>query len=41
LRVGGKFCPVPFSQPLEAAFMPTAVEIETAIRAAFASAPGA
>lgn len=30
-RVGGKFSPVPFSQPLESAFMPTAKEIEAAI----------
>jgi pyruvate dehydrogenase E1 component beta subunit len=36
LRVGGKYCPVPFSQPLEAAFMPTAAEIEGAIRATLA-----
>jgi pyruvate dehydrogenase E1 component beta subunit len=36
LRVGGKFCPVPFSQPLESAFMPTAAEIETAIRSTLA-----
>jgi pyruvate dehydrogenase E1 component beta subunit len=33
LRVGGKYSPVPFSQPLETAFMPTAAEIEAAIRA--------
>jgi pyruvate dehydrogenase E1 component beta subunit len=30
-RVCGKYSPVPFSQPLESAFMPTAAEIETAI----------
>ena len=30
-RVCGKFSPVPFSQPLESAFMPTADEIEAAI----------
>jgi pyruvate/2-oxoglutarate/acetoin dehydrogenase E1 component len=30
-RVGGKFSPVPFSQPLEAAFMPTADEIKAAV----------
>nr|WP_047167515.1 transketolase C-terminal domain-containing protein [Sphingomonas sp. Y57] len=31
-RVGGKFSPVPFSQPLESAFVPTPSEIEAAIR---------
>ena len=30
-RVCGKYAPVPFSQPLESAFMPTAAEIESAI----------
>jgi pyruvate dehydrogenase E1 component beta subunit len=30
-RVGGKFCPVPFSQPLESAFMPTPAEIKAAL----------
>jgi len=34
VRVGGKFSPVPFSQPLEAAFVPTPAEIEAAIREA-------
>jgi acetoin:2,6-dichlorophenolindophenol oxidoreductase subunit beta len=34
VRVGGKFSPVPFSQPLEAAFVPTPEEIEAAIRQA-------
>lgn len=33
-RVGARHCPVPFSKPLEMAFMPGQVEIETAIRQA-------
>jgi pyruvate dehydrogenase E1 component beta subunit len=32
-RVAGKFAPVPFSRPLETAFLPSKAEIETAIRA--------
>jgi pyruvate dehydrogenase E1 component beta subunit len=32
-RVGGKFSPVPFSQPLEAAFVPSQTDIIAAIRA--------
>jgi len=32
-RVGGKFSPVPFSKPLETAFMPSHSEIEAAVRA--------
>ena len=32
-RVGGKFAPVPFSQPLEQAFLPSAAEVEAAVRA--------
>jgi pyruvate/2-oxoglutarate/acetoin dehydrogenase E1 component len=36
LRVGGKFSPVPFSQPLESAFMPTPAEIEAALRSSMA-----
>lgn len=31
-RLGGKFCPVPFSPPLEQGFAPTGPEIEAAIR---------
>lgn len=31
-RLGGAFCPVPYSKPLEAAFAPSADDIETAIR---------
>jgi pyruvate/2-oxoglutarate/acetoin dehydrogenase E1 component len=31
-RVGSAFCPVPFSKPLETAFVPGQVEIEAAIR---------
>jgi pyruvate dehydrogenase E1 component beta subunit len=33
-RIGGAYCPVPFSKPLEAAFMPSATAIEEAIRIA-------
>ncbi|RJG03179.1 alpha-ketoacid dehydrogenase subunit beta [Noviherbaspirillum sedimenti] len=32
-RVGSAFCPVPFSKPLETAFMPSQSDIEAAIRA--------
>jgi pyruvate dehydrogenase E1 component beta subunit len=32
-RVGSRFCPVPFSKPLEDAFVPGAAQIEAAIRA--------
>jgi acetoin:2,6-dichlorophenolindophenol oxidoreductase subunit beta len=32
-RVGSQFCPVPFSKPLEDAFVPGAAQIEAAIRA--------
>lgn len=32
-RVGSAFCPVPFSKPLETAFMPSQNDIEAAIRA--------
>jgi pyruvate dehydrogenase E1 component beta subunit len=31
-RVGGKFCPVPFSKSLEAAFVPSASDVEAVIR---------
>jgi pyruvate dehydrogenase E1 component beta subunit len=31
-RVGGKFCPVPFSKSLESAFVPSSSDVETAIR---------
>jgi pyruvate dehydrogenase E1 component beta subunit len=31
-RVGSAYCAVPFSKPLEAAFMPDQARIETAIR---------
>lgn len=31
-RLGGKFCPVPFSKPLETAFVPSQTDIEAAIR---------
>lgn len=36
VRVCGKFAPVPFSQPLEAAFMPSPQEIEAALRSSVA-----
>jgi pyruvate/2-oxoglutarate/acetoin dehydrogenase E1 component len=32
-RVGAAFCPVPFSKPLEDAFLPSVADIEAAIRA--------
>lgn len=32
-RLGGAFCPVPFSKPLEAAFAPRSADIEAAARA--------
>jgi len=32
-RIGARSCPVPFAKPLEMAFMPGQMEIETAIRA--------
>jgi len=32
VRIGAKFAPVPFSKPLEDAFLPSAVDLETAIR---------
>ncbi|MCY1460964.1 Pyruvate dehydrogenase E1 component subunit beta [compost metagenome] len=32
-RVGSAFCAVPFSKPLESAFVPSAAQIESAIRA--------
>lgn len=32
-RVGAAFCPVPFSKPLETAFMPSQADIEAAVRA--------
>ena len=32
-RVGSKCCPVPFSKPLEDAFVPSVAEIEAAVRA--------
>jgi pyruvate dehydrogenase E1 component beta subunit len=32
-RVGAAFCPVPFSKPLEDAYLPTMADIEAAIRA--------
>ena len=35
-RLGGAFCPVPFSRPLEAAFAPTAITIEAAATALLA-----
>lgn len=31
-RIGGAFCPVPFSKPLETAFVPSAASIEAAVR---------
>lgn len=31
-RVGGAFCPVPYSKPLEVAFAPQAADIENAVR---------
>ena len=31
-RVGGKFAPVPFSKPLEDAFLPSAEDLEAAVR---------
>ncbi len=31
-RLGGAFCPVPYSKPLEAAFAPSVTDIETAVR---------
>jgi pyruvate dehydrogenase E1 component beta subunit len=31
-RVGGAYCPVPFSKPLETAFMPGEAQIEAAVR---------
>ncbi|MEJ7926212.1 alpha-ketoacid dehydrogenase subunit beta [Sphingobium sp. AN641] len=31
-RVGGAFCPVPYSKPLETAFAPSAADIENAVR---------
>jgi pyruvate dehydrogenase E1 component beta subunit len=31
-RLGGAFCPVPFSKPLEAAFAPRAADIEVSVR---------
>lgn len=31
-RIGGAFCPVPFSKPLETAFAPSAAGIETIVR---------
>jgi pyruvate/2-oxoglutarate/acetoin dehydrogenase E1 component len=33
-RVGGAYCPVPFSKPLETAFMPGEAQIEAAVRKA-------
>jgi pyruvate/2-oxoglutarate/acetoin dehydrogenase E1 component len=33
-RVGAAYCPVPFSRPLESAFMPGEVQIEAAVRKA-------
>ena len=35
LRVGAKFCPVPFSKPLESAYLPTLDEMEAAVRDSF------
>ena len=32
VRLGARQCPVPFSKPLEMAFMPSQAEIEAAIR---------
>lgn len=32
LRVGGKFAPVPFSKPLEDAFLPSKADLEAAVR---------
>jgi acetoin:2,6-dichlorophenolindophenol oxidoreductase subunit beta len=40
LRVAGKFSPVPFSRPLEAAFLPGKAEISAAIRSLFAAGAG-
>ena len=31
-RIGGAFCPVPFSKPLETAFAPSAAQIEATVR---------
>jgi pyruvate dehydrogenase E1 component beta subunit len=31
-RIGGKFAPVPFSKPLEDAFLPSAEDLEAAVR---------
>jgi pyruvate/2-oxoglutarate/acetoin dehydrogenase E1 component len=33
-RLGAAYCPVPFSKPLETAFMPSQAQIETAVRKA-------
>jgi pyruvate dehydrogenase E1 component beta subunit len=35
LRVASDFCPVPFSKPLEAAYLPTQDDVESAVRQAF------
>jgi acetoin:2,6-dichlorophenolindophenol oxidoreductase subunit beta len=35
LRVAARFSPVPFSKPLEAAYLPTADELEAAVRSSF------
>ncbi|ASG22227.1 alpha-ketoacid dehydrogenase subunit beta [Nitrospirillum viridazoti] len=37
-RLGGAFCPVPFSKPLETAFAPRATDIEAAVRSLLATA---
>ncbi|MEA1652865.1 alpha-ketoacid dehydrogenase subunit beta [Nitrospirillum sp. BR 11164] len=37
-RLGGAFCPVPFSKPLETAFAPRAADIEAAVRSLLAAA---
>lgn len=34
-RIGGAFCPVPFSKPLETAFAPSAASIEAGVRGMF------
>jgi pyruvate dehydrogenase E1 component beta subunit len=33
-RVGAAYCAVPFSKPLETAFVPSQAQIETAVRKA-------
>jgi pyruvate dehydrogenase E1 component beta subunit len=41
LRVGAPFAPPPFSSPLEAAFVPSAADIATAVRASVGAPTGA